>query len=124
VALLCYGLLVVAWIIDLFTPQLFIAAILFNGPIALSSLALRSRLTTNLVVAAELANLAAGYYNGVVAGHHWDGIAVGDRLLLAASYVLVGYMSVKTHEYAREAGVSMGRMRQIDVEKALPSLSA
>jgi signal transduction histidine kinase len=119
VALLCYGLLIVAWIIDLYTPQLFIAAILFNGPIALSSLALRSRLTTNLVVAAELANLAAGYYNGVVAGYHWDGIAVGDRVLLAASYVLVGYMSVKTQEYAREAGVSMGRMRQIDVEKAL-----
>ncbi|MGC2632622.1 MAG: HAMP domain-containing sensor histidine kinase [Candidatus Cybelea sp.] len=118
-ALLCYGLLVVAWIIDLYTPQLFIAAILFNGPIALSSLALRSRLTTNLVILAELANLAAGYYNGVVAGHHWDGVAVGDRLLLAASYVLVGYMSVKTQEYAREAGVSMGRMRQIDVEKAL-----
>ena len=118
-ALLCYGLLVVAWIIDLFTPQLFIAAILFNGPIALSSLALRSRLTTNLVITAELANVAAGYYNGVVAGHHWDGVAVGDRMLLAASFVLVGYMSVKTQEYAREAGVSIGRMRQIDVEKAL-----
>ena len=68
---------------------------------------------------AELANVAAGYYNGVVAGHHWDGVAVGDRLLLAASFVLVGYMSVKTQEYAREAGVSIGRMRQIDVEKAL-----
>ncbi len=118
-ALLCYGLLAVAWIIDLFTPQLFIAAILFNGPIALSSLALRSRLTTNLVITAELANAAAGYYNGIVAGHHWDGIAIGDRLLLAASYVLVGYLSVKAQEYAREAGVSMGRMRQIDVEKAL-----
>jgi signal transduction histidine kinase len=119
VALLCYGLLIAAWIIDLFTPQLFIAAILFNGPIALSSLALRSRLTTNLVVAAELANVTAGYYNGVVAGHHWDGVAVGDRVLLAASYVLVGYLSIKTQEYAREAGVSTGRMRQIDVEKAL-----
>ena len=119
VALICYGLLIVAWIIDLYTPQLFIVAILFNGPIALSSLVLRSRLTTNLVITAELANAAAGYYNGVVAGHHWDGVAVGDRLLLAASYVLVGYISVKAQEYAREAGVSMGRMRQIDVEKAL-----
>ncbi|MFZ0682145.1 MAG: hypothetical protein WAM84_04600, partial [Candidatus Cybelea sp.] len=74
-ALLCYGLLTIAWIIDLYTPQLFIAAILFNGPIALSSLALRSRLTTNLVIMAELANVAAGYYNGVVAGYHWDGVA-------------------------------------------------
>ncbi len=46
VALLCYALLVAAWIVDLVTPQLFIAAILLNGPIALSSLALQSRLTT------------------------------------------------------------------------------
>ncbi|MBV8067673.1 MAG: HAMP domain-containing histidine kinase [Candidatus Eremiobacteraeota bacterium] len=118
-ALLCYGLLVVAWIVDLLTPQLFIAAILFNGPIALSSLALRSRLTRNLVIAAEIANVVAGYVNGVQAGYHWDAIAVGDRLLLAASFVLVGYLSIKTQEYAREAGVSAGRMRQVEIEKAL-----
>jgi signal transduction histidine kinase len=119
VALLCYGLLALAWIIDLVTPQLFIAAILFNGPIALSSLALQSRLTTNLVIFAEIANAITGYVNGVQAGHHWNGIAVGDRLLLAASFVLVGYLSVKTQEYAREAGVSAGRMRQVEIEKAL-----
>ena len=40
-------------------------------------------------------------------------------MLLAASFVLVGYMSVKTQEYAREAGVSAGRMRQIRIERAL-----
>jgi signal transduction histidine kinase len=119
VALLCYGLLIIAWIVDLFTPQLFIAAILLNGPIALSSLALQRRLTTNLVIAAEIANFIAGYVNGVQAGHHWDGIAVGDRLLLAASFVLVGYLSIRTQEYAREAGVSAGRMRQVEIEKAL-----
>jgi signal transduction histidine kinase len=119
VALLCYGLLVAAFIVDLLTPQLFIAAILLNGPIALSSLALQSRLTTNLVIAAEIANVIAGYFNGIVAGHHWYGIAIGDRLLLAASFVLVGYLSIKTQEYAREAGVSAGRMRQVEIEKAL-----
>jgi signal transduction histidine kinase len=119
VALLCYGLLVAAWIVDLLTPQLFIAAILFNGPIALSSLALQSRLTRNLIIAAEIANVVAGYVNGVQAGYRWDVIAVGDRLLLAASFVLVGYLSVKTQEYAREAGVSAGRMRQVEIEKAL-----
>jgi signal transduction histidine kinase len=119
VSLLCYGLLALAWIIDLVTPQLLIAAILFNGPIALSSLALRSRLTTNLVIAAEIANVVAGYVNGVQSGYRWDGIAVGDRLLLAASFVLVGYLSIKTQEYAREAGVSAGRMRQVEIEKAL-----
>jgi len=112
-------LLIAAWIVDMFTPQLFIAAILLNGPIALSSLALQSRLTTNLVIGAEIANVIAGYFNGVQAGHHWDGIAVGDRLLLAASFVLVGYLSIRTQEYAREAGVSAGRMRQVEIEKAL-----
>jgi signal transduction histidine kinase len=119
VAWLCYGLLVAAFIVDLVTPQLFIAAILLNGPIALSSLTLRSRLTTNLVIAAQIANIIAGYVNGVSAGYHWDGIAIGDRLLLAASFVLVGYLSIKTQEYAREAGVSAGRMRQVEIEQAL-----
>lgn len=118
-ALLCYGLLVAAWIVDLLTPQVFIAAILFNGPIALSSLALRSRLTTNLVIAAEAANAIAGYANGVQAGHHWDVVAIANRLLLAASFVLVGYLSIRAQESAREAGVSAGRMRQVEVEKAL-----
>ncbi len=117
--LLCYGLLVAAWIVDLITPQLFIVAILFNGPIALSSLALRRRLTANLVIAAEIANVIAGYVNGVQEGHRWSAVAVGDRFLLAASFVLVGYMSVKTQEYAREAGVSAGRRRQVEIERAL-----
>jgi signal transduction histidine kinase len=118
-ALACYGLLVVAWAIDLVTPQLFIAAILLNGPIALSSLALQRTLTTRLVVLAEIANAVAAYVNGVQAGNHWDGIAMGDRLLAAASFVLVGYLSVRTQEYAREAGESSSRARQVDVEKAL-----
>src|SRR5580704_26174 len=68
---LCYALLAAAWIVDLYTPQLFVAAILLNGPIALSSIALNSRLTTGLVVAAQIANLIAGYSNGVAAGYHW-----------------------------------------------------
>ncbi|MGC1380300.1 MAG: HAMP domain-containing sensor histidine kinase [Candidatus Baltobacteraceae bacterium] len=118
-ALLCYALLVAAWIVDLVTPQLFIAAILLNGPIALSSLTLQGRLTRNLVIAALIANVVAGYVNGVQAGYHWDGVAIGDRLLLAASFVLVGYLSIKAQEFARETGVSAGRMRQVEIEKAL-----
>ena len=118
-AFLCYVLLLAAWIIDLLTPQLFIAAILFNGPIALSSLALQSRLTASLVITAEAANIIAAYVNGAQAGYHWDGVAIADRLLLAASFVLVGYLSIKTQEYAREAGVSAGRMRQVEIERAL-----
>ncbi len=116
---LCYALLVAAWVVDLVTPQLFVAAILLNGPIALSSIALRSRLTTSLVIVAQIANVVAGYVNGVQAGYHWDGVAIGDRLLSAASFILVGYMSVKTQDFAREAGESSGRKRQLEIEKRL-----
>jgi signal transduction histidine kinase len=119
VVVVCYALLAAAWIVDLLTPQLFVAAILFNGPIALSSLALRTRLTAQLVIAAEIANVIAGYVNGVQVGYHWDAIAIGDRLLSAASFLLVGYMSIKTQEFAREAGASAGRMRQIQIERSL-----
>ncbi len=117
-AFLCYGLLVSAWIVDLFTPQLFVAAILLNGPIALSSLALDRRLTSGLIVAAQVANVVAGYVNGVQSGH-WDGIAVGDRVLAALSFVLVGSLSIKTQEHAREAGESSLRARQMERERSL-----
>jgi len=117
--LLCYGLLVAVWVLDLLTPQLFIGAILSNGPIALSSLSLRGTLTTRLVVLAEVANVVSGYVNGAQAGYRWDVIAIGDRLLLAASFVLVGYLSVKTQQLAREAGASAGRARQVEIEKGL-----
>ncbi|MHB8433569.1 MAG: sensor histidine kinase [Candidatus Tyrphobacter sp.] len=118
-AFLCYALLVCAWIVDLFTPQLFIAAILLNGPIALSSLALDRRLTTSLMIVAQVANITAGYVNGVQSHGHWGGIAVGDRILCALSFVLVGSLSIKTQGYAREAGESSLRARQVEREHAL-----
>jgi len=119
VGLLCYGLLVAAFVVDLLTPQLFIASILFNGPIALSSLALQRRLTMNLVIAAEVANVIAAYVDGVVTGHHWYPVAVADRLLSAASFILVGALSVKSQALSREAGASAGRRRQIEIEQSL-----
>ena len=118
-AALCYALLVIAWIIDLVTPQLFVAAILLNGPIALSALALRPSLTLRLVVLAELANVVAGYVNGIQAGHHWDTIAVGDRALVALSFLLVGGLTLRAQQSARRAGESDERERQIRRERAL-----
>ncbi len=118
-AALCYALLVIAWVIDLVTPQLFVVAILFNGPIALSSIALRPALTIRLVILAELANLVAGYVNGVQAGHHWNAIAIGDRLLLAASFVGVGVLTLRSQENARRAGESSERERRLIRERAL-----
>jgi len=118
-AALCYALLIIAWVIDLVTPQLFIAAILLNGPIALSSLALRPSLTIRLVVLAEIANLVAGYVNGVQSGHQWNAIAVGDRLLLAASFIVVGMLTLRAQESARRAGESGERERRFMRERAL-----
>ena len=116
---LCYGLLIVAWVIDLLTPQLFVAAILLNGPIALSSLALRPSVTVWLIVAAEVANVVAAYVNGVHDGYHWNGIAIGDRILSGASFVLVGSLAIRTQANARRAGESEERRRQIVRERAL-----
>jgi len=118
-AALCYALLAIAWVIDLVTPQLFVAAILLNGPIALSALALRPSLTIRLVVLAEIANVVAGYVNGLAANHHWDGIAIGDRLLSAASFLLVGTLTLRAQQSARRAGESAERERQIERERAL-----
>ncbi|MBV9271140.1 MAG: HAMP domain-containing histidine kinase [Candidatus Eremiobacteraeota bacterium] len=124
--IVCYLLLIAAFIVDLLTPQLFVAAILLNGPIALSGLALSGRLTTSLVIFAEIANLVAGYVNGVQAGHHWDSIALGNRLLLAAAFVLVGYLTTIVQDYAREAGRSQERSRaasrELRLRRALESV--
>lgn len=118
-AALCYGLLVLAFGIDLVTPQLFVAAILLNGPIALSSLALQPRLTVRLVVLAEIANVIAAYVNGVSAGHHWDAIAIGDRILSSASFLVVGLLTLRAQESARRAGENDERERGLKRERAL-----
>jgi len=118
-AALCYVLLAIAWIIDLVTPQLFVAAILLNGPIALSALALRPNLTIRLLVLAEIANVVAGYVNGVADGYHWNTIAIGDRFLSAASFLLVGVLTTYTQNAARRAGEAGERERQIARERAL-----
>ncbi|HTU71328.1 MAG TPA: HAMP domain-containing sensor histidine kinase [Candidatus Baltobacteraceae bacterium] len=118
-ATLCYALLAIAWAVDLVTPQLFVAAILLNGPIALSALALRPSLTVRLVVLAEIANVVAGYVNGLADGGHWETIAVADRVLAAASFLLVGALTLRAQLNARRAGEGAERERQIQRERAL-----
>jgi signal transduction histidine kinase len=118
-SILCYALLLLAFGIDLFTPQPFIAAIFLNVPVALSSLALSRRLTIALVVAAETANIVAGYVNGIQTGGDFNPIAISNRMLLAASFVLVGFMAIKTQQLARTAGLSEAREEQARRERAL-----
>jgi signal transduction histidine kinase len=100
----CVLSLLAAFVVDLLTPQLFVAAILLDVPIVLSSLGSSARFRMSLIVAALACDVAAGYINGLQAGHHWDAIGVGDRLLAALSIVLVGYLSSAVIENAQRAG--------------------
>lgn len=118
-AWLCYLLAFAVWALDLVTPQLFIASVLFNAPIAMSSIALNRGLTIRLTILAELANVVSGYVNSVQSGHHTDVIAVADRALLAASFVLVAYMAIKAQELAQKAGVARAREEQAQRERRL-----
>ncbi len=100
----CVLALLVAFVVDLLTPQLFVAAILLDVPIVLSSLGGSARFRVALVTAALICNVVAGYVNGLQAGHHWDAIGVGDRLLAALSIFLVGYLSSAVVDNAQRAG--------------------
>jgi len=100
----CILALLAAFVIDLITPQLFVAAILLDIPIVLSSLGGSRNFRLWLIVAALTANVVAGYVNGVQDHDHWDAVGIGDRILSALSIVLVGYLSSAVSETAQRAG--------------------
>jgi signal transduction histidine kinase len=115
----CVLLLLAAFGIDVATPQLFVVAILFNGPIALSSLALDSRFTRILIAAAILLNAIAGYLNGVHDGSVWAPIAIGDRTIAALSFFLVGGLSIATQSSAARAGELAARQERTARERTV-----
>ena len=100
----CILALLAAFAIDLLTPQLFVAAILLDVPIVLSSLGSSRTFRLWLIVAALAANVVAGYVNGVQDRGHWDTVGIGDRILSALSIVLVGYLSTAVSDNAQRAG--------------------
>jgi signal transduction histidine kinase len=104
VPLACVLSLLAAFAVDLLTPQLFVAAILLDVPIVLSSLGGSARFRTGLIIAALSCNVVAGYVNGVQAGNHWDAIGIGDRILSALSIAIVGYLSSAVIDNAQRAG--------------------
>ncbi len=108
IRIVCVALLLSGLALDLATPQALIVAILLNAPIALSSLASDSRFTRILVLLALAADAAGGYYNGLAA-HHWDAIAIGNRLLAATSFLIVGGVSIAAQASARRAGALTAR---------------
>ncbi len=104
VAAACIITLGAAFVIDLLTSQLFVAAILLDVPIVLSMLGGSRRLTYVMVGVALAANGFAGYANGVRDHYNWDVIGLGDRTLAALSVILVGYLVTLVQDSAERAG--------------------
>lgn len=115
----CVLLLVAAWGLDLVSPQLLVVAILLSVPIALSSLTLNRRFTLILVLFALAADASAGWYNALQDHHHWDPIAVADRLLAALSIAVVGLLSVSAQRQALHAGELAERHARSEVLRDL-----
>ncbi|MGA3036955.1 MAG: HAMP domain-containing sensor histidine kinase [Vulcanimicrobiaceae bacterium] len=120
---LCIAGLVGAFTIDLVTPQLFIAAILLDVPIVLSAFAGNRRLTGPLVVAALVANIVAGYINGLQAGGVWDSVALGNRALSALSIILVGWLGLALHRGAEQQGIATAIASAVRRERNLREAS-
>jgi signal transduction histidine kinase len=104
VAAACIVSLAAAFVIDLLTSQLFVAAILLDVPIVLSMLGGSRRLTYVMVAIALGANGLAGYANGVRDHYTWDVTGLGDRTLAALSVILVGYLVTLVQDSAERAG--------------------
>ncbi|HEY1727180.1 MAG TPA: GAF domain-containing sensor histidine kinase [Candidatus Baltobacteraceae bacterium] len=120
---LCITGLIAAFAIDLFTPQLFISAILLDVPIVLSAFAGNRRLTGALVVAGLIANLVAGYINGLQAGGVWDPVALGNRALAALSIILVGWLGLALQRGAEQQGVAIAIAKAVRRERDLREAS-
>ena len=128
----CLALLAAAFALDLVTPQLFVAAILLNAPIALSSLVLDGRFTRLLIGLALVANVVAGYANGAAEHHHWEPVALANRAIAGLSFLLVGFLAVAAQDSAlragelaaREARAARQRIAHSAVEAVRSSMSA
>lgn len=99
--ILCFFLLLVAWSVDLITPQPVVVSILFNIPIALSALARRRSLTLACVTGALACNASAGWFNAYQEAYVWDAIALANRVMSSLSFLLVGFLTL----YAQQAAV-------------------
>ncbi len=117
--IVCIVLLLGAFAFDMITPQALVAAILLTIPVALSSLLLNRKITGTFVVAALVADVVAGWYNGAVEGHHWSTIAIANRALAAFSIILVGVLGTLAQAAAQRSGQIAAEHRQAEREQAL-----
>ena len=114
VTVTCVVMLGAIFALDVLTPQRLVAAILLNIPIALSGLAFSKRLTIWLVSSAIAVDIVAGVLNAQSEAG-FDSISLLNRTLLAASFALVGAMTVmlsQTSSHLDAARVQAQRVRR------------
>jgi signal transduction histidine kinase len=117
----CVVALLAAFIVDLYSPQLLVAAILLDVPIVMSSLGGSRGFTYGLVVAALIANAVAGYANGIQEHSYWNPLAIADRVLAGMSIVFVGYLSTTVQQTAKQAGRLAAQQARTQREAQLAS---
>jgi two-component system, OmpR family, sensor histidine kinase KdpD len=110
-------------VLDILTPQQFIAAIVWIVPIALSGLAFSKRFTYGLVIAAVILSGLVSWLNADVQGG-LDGIAVLNRVLLAACAIMVGVMTVNLSDFSQRVGQLQEREEKIRQERDLERVAA
>jgi signal transduction histidine kinase len=110
-------------ILDVLTTQQFIAAIVWIVPIALSGLVFSRNFTFSLVAAAIVLNILVSWLNAGAQGG-LDGIAVLNRLLLAGTAVMVGFMTVSLSAFATRVGQLQERELKIRQERDLERIAA
>lgn len=118
IVLATLALLLLAFLLDVLTPQSLVAAILFGVPIALSGLALSPRFTWGVVGLALLGDLLAGILNARAEGDA-SLLAVGNRLLAALSMALVGYLTLALLRKAEAEGRAAAALRRAEALAAL-----
>jgi len=119
VPVLCIAALLTAFVTDVLTPQILVAAILLDVPIVLSSLRDDRRFTYALVVAALCANVVAGYVNGVQDHYQWNAIALANRAFAGLTIVIVGYLSTAAQENAQRTGRLVAQKKRAEREAQL-----
>jgi signal transduction histidine kinase len=117
------ALMLVGLVLDVLTPQQFIAAIVWIVPIALSGLASSRRFTYGLVVAAVILSGLVSWLNAGAQGG-LDGVAVLNRVLLAACAVMVGVMTVNLSQFSQRVGQLQEREDKIRQERDLERVAA
>lgn len=106
---------------DVLTPQSLVMAILYNVPIALTALALSSRLTLGITLAALAANVIAGFFNAHQGGG-FDAIALGNRLLSTLSFFLVAFLSLQAAQSSARLTEARTEERRARRERQLRQL--